>query len=76
VLAAAAGRPDEAARHFELAVALAARWGAPAWELAAIADWARSPAPGAPVGRGLVLARDLELPWVAAELGRGQTTTP
>jgi tetratricopeptide (TPR) repeat protein len=76
VLAAAAGRHEEAARHFERAVALSARWGAPGWELAAIADWARSGAPGAPLGHGLALARDLELPWVAVELDRSQTTTP
>src|SRR5215207_8197150 len=71
VLAAAAGRGAEAARHFEHAVSLAARWGAPGWELAAIADWARAatePPPAATLGRGLALARDLELPWVAADI--------
>ena len=75
VLVAAAGREDEAARHFEHAVGLAAAWDAPGWELAAIADWARSaPGPGVPHARGLALARDLELPWVAAELDRAGAT--
>jgi hypothetical protein len=71
VLAAAAGRHEDAARHFQQAVALAERWSAPGWELAAIADWGRSaPLAGALRTRGLALARDLELPWVAAELDR------
>lgn len=76
VLAAAAGRPDEAASRFERAAELARRWGAPGWELAAIADWARSGAPGADAlrDRGVALARELELSAVAAALG--QTTTP
>jgi hypothetical protein len=76
VLAAAAGRPDEAAAHFARAAALAAGWGAPAWELAVAADWLRSDVPaGEDVrGRALALARDLDLPWIAAEAG--QTTTP
>ena len=77
-LAVAAGRPEEASGHFEQAVELAARWRAPGWELAAIADWLRSGAParapGALRDRGLALARDLDLPWIAASLG--QTTTP
>ena len=70
VLAAAAGRPDEAAAHFGHAVELAARWGAPGWELAAITDWQRSGVPGADRARGLELAGRLELPWAA------QTTMP
>jgi hypothetical protein len=78
VLAAAAGRHDEAGRHFEQAIELAARWGAPGWELAAIGDWLERGAPAARAtalrDRGLVLARDLDLPWVAVALG--QTTTP
>jgi tetratricopeptide (TPR) repeat protein len=76
LLAAAAGRMEEASRHFEHAVELAARWRAPGWELAAIADWHQSGAPGSESlrDRGLALARDLELPWIAASLG--QTTTP
>jgi hypothetical protein len=76
LLAAAAGRHDEAARHFALAADLAAAWGAPGWELAALADRLRSGAPAgdAERGRALALARDLDLPWIAAEVG--QTTTP
>jgi len=77
VLAAAAGRAEEAAGHFAHAIELAARWRAPGCELAAIGDWLRSGAPaevGALRARGLALARDLELPWVAAELA--QITTP
>ena len=67
-----------AAAHFEHAVELAARWGAPGWELAAIADWLASGASPARSDalrdRGLALARDLDLPWIAASLG--QTTMP
>ena len=78
LLLAAAGTTEEAAGHFEQAVELAARWRAPGWELAAIADWLRSGAPAsrpdALHDRGLALARDLDLPWIAASLG--QTTTP
>ena len=78
VVAAARGRADEAGRHFEQAVELSARWGAPGWELAALAGWLRIGAPGgspeALRARGLALARELGLPWIAAELG--QTTTP
>jgi eukaryotic-like serine/threonine-protein kinase len=78
LLAAASGRAEEAGRHFARAVELAGRWGAAGWELAAIADWIGAGAPGgareALRGRGLALARDLDLPWVAAELA--QTTTP
>ena len=78
ILASAAGRADDAGRHFYAAVELAGRWGAAGWELAAIADWLRTGAPGgspeALRARALTLARDLELPWLAAELS--QTTTP
>ena len=78
LLAVSAGRPEEAAAHFEHAVALASRWRAPGWELATIADWLGSgaPTPGSDAlrDRGLTLARDLDLPWIAASLG--QTTTP
>jgi len=78
LLAVAAGRPTEAAVHFERAVELAANWQAPGWELAAVADWLQSgtpaSAPDALRARGLTLARDLDLPWVAASLG--QTTMP
>jgi hypothetical protein len=70
VLAAAAGRADEAAQHLDDAIALSARWGAPGWELAAIADRLRvaHDAPEALRSRGMALARDLELPWVATDL--------
>jgi hypothetical protein len=78
LLAAAAGRSEEASRYFEHAAELAARWHAPGWELAAIADWLASgaPTPGSDQlrDRGLALARELDLPWIAASLG--QTTTP
>jgi hypothetical protein len=78
LLLAAAGRPEEAARHFERAVELARRWDAPGWQLAAIADWLGSGVPAARSDalrdRGLSLARELELPWIAAVLA--QTTTP
>jgi hypothetical protein len=67
ILAAAAGRPDDAAARFAAAAERAARWGAPAWELAALADWAASGAPGAPRDRLAALAR---------ELRASQTTTP
>ena len=77
LLAAAAGRREEAAGHFARAVELAARWDAPGWELAAIGDWMRSGAgvPDSLRDRGIALARDLELPWIASELAT-QTTTP
>jgi hypothetical protein len=70
VLAAAAGRPEEAASHLDAAIELAARWQAPGWELAAIGDRLRlaHDAPDALRSRGMALARDLELPWVAADL--------
>jgi hypothetical protein len=76
VLEAAAGRPEAAEAHFERAAELAARWGAPGWELAAIVDRVRSGAPvtDRPRDRGITLVRELELPWVADSLG--QTTTP
>ena len=78
VLAVAAGRPAEASRHFEQAAELAARWRSPGWELAAIADRLRSgESPAGSIAlrdRGLTLARDLDLPWIAASLSH--TTTP
>ena len=39
VLAAAAGRHDEAGERFAQAASLAVLWGAPGWELAALVDW-------------------------------------
>ena len=70
LLAAAAGRGSEAATHFASAVDLSVRWGAPAWELASIGDWLRAlpDAPSALRPRAMALARDLELPWIAADL--------
>ena len=69
LLAAATGRAAAAAAHFEAAMALAASWDAPAWELRAAGDWLRSgaPVPDRPrlARRVLDLARELELPWVA-----------
>ena len=69
LLAAATGRAGAAAAHFEAAMALAASWDAPAWELRAAGDWLRSgaPVPDRPhlARRVLDLARELELPWVA-----------
>jgi hypothetical protein len=80
LLAAAADRPADAAEHFGAAIALAGRWGAPAWELRAVGDWLWTGVPGdrsALLDRGLGLARELELPWVAASLGdAAQITTP
>ena len=71
VLAAAAGRRDEAVARLERAAALAARWDAPGWELAALADLLRvAPETGDPVReRALALARTLELPGLATEIG-------
>jgi hypothetical protein len=78
LLAAAAGRAAEASDYFDQAAELAGRWRAPGWELVAITDWLQSgtvPARSDALrDRGLALARDLELPWIAASLG--QTTTP
>ncbi|HYI17842.1 MAG TPA: hypothetical protein VD836_03990, partial [Solirubrobacteraceae bacterium] len=80
IVAAAAGRADEAAAHFGAAVALAARWGAPAWELAALSDWAESGAPGFPRERLAALAAELRSPAAGADRrsppASGQTTTP
>jgi eukaryotic-like serine/threonine-protein kinase len=77
LLAAAVGEGDRAAAHLAAAVELAARWGAPAWELRATGDWLRSGAPtpdrAALVARVLALARELELPWVAARFADAVT---
>jgi len=78
LLAAAAGRAEEASAYLGQAVELAARWDAPGWELRAIADWHQGgvgvTGSDALRDRGIALARALELPWIAAELA--QTTTP
>ena len=81
LLAAAADRPEQAAAHFEHAIALATEWGAPGWALRALGDWLATgvPAPDRPalVAQGLVLARELGLPWVAARIAdEAQTVTP
>ena len=80
LLAAADDRPADAAAHFGDAIALATEWDAPAWALRAIGDWLWTGVPGdrgALLDRGLGLARELELPGVAASLGdAAQITTP
>jgi hypothetical protein len=77
LLAAAAGEPERAAAHFSAAMDLALAWAAPAWELRTAGDWLRSGAPvpdRAALGRRvLALARDLELPWVAARFADAVT---
>jgi hypothetical protein len=79
VLAAALGRRGEAATLFDRAVALGRHWGAPAWELRAIGDWLDSgadvPDRAGLVARGLRLADELELAWVAGRLA-GYVTRP
>ena len=71
VLAAAAGRRDAAVAQLERAAELAAGWDAPGWELAALADLLRvAPDAGDRVrDRALALARTLELPGLATEIG-------
>ena len=60
---------------------LASSWGAPGWELRAIGDWLATGVPvpdrGELVNRGLVLARELGLPNVAARIAdEAQIITP
>jgi hypothetical protein len=81
LLAAADDRPGDAARHFADALRLADEWGAPGWALRTIGDWLATgvPAPdrGELVNRGLLLARELGLPGVAARIAdEAQTITP
>ena len=71
--ASPSGPPPTSSTALELTLA----WSAPAWELRTAGDWLRS---GAPVpdravlgGRVLGLARDLELPWVAARFADAVT---
>ena len=71
----------DAAAHFAEAVRLAEAWGAPGWELRSIGDWLATGVPvpdrGELVNRGLLLARELELPGVAARIAdEAQTITP
>jgi hypothetical protein len=81
MLAAADDRPRDAAAHFADALRLADEWIAPGWALRTIGDWLATgiPAPdrAALVNRGLLLARELGLPGVAARISdEAQTITP
>jgi tetratricopeptide (TPR) repeat protein len=81
LLAAADDRPRDAAAHFADALRLADEWVAPGWALRTIGDWLATgiPAPdrAALVNRGLLLARELGLPGVAARISdEAQTITP
>jgi tetratricopeptide (TPR) repeat protein len=81
LLAAADDRPREAEAHFREALRLADAWDAPAWALRTIGDWLATgvPVPDRPAlaRRGLVLARELGLPRVAARIAdEAQTITP
>jgi hypothetical protein len=82
-LAAALGRAGEARERFADAAELARRWDAPGWELRALGDRFDAGLAGADadvlLARGLELAAELELPWVAGRLveaARAQKTTP
>ncbi len=81
LLAAADDRPRDAAEHFAAALRQADAWGAPAWALRTIGDWLATGVPvpdrAALVRRGLLLARELGLPGVAARIAdEAQTITP
>jgi hypothetical protein len=81
LLAAADDRPRDAAGHFAEALALADAWDAPAWALRTIGDWLATGVPvpdrAALAQRGLLLARELELPALAARIAdESQTITP
>jgi len=81
MLAAADDRGADAAAHFAEAVRLAEAWGARGWELRSIGDWLATGVPvadrGELVNRGLLLARELGLPGVAARIAdEAQTITP
>ena len=81
LLAAADDRPRDAAAHFAEALRLADAWGAPGWALRTIGDWLATGIPvpdrGELVNRGLLLARELGLPGVAARIAdEAQTITP
>ena len=74
-------RGADAAAHFAEAVRLAEAWGARGWELRSIGDWLATGVPVADrcelVNRGLLLARELGLPGVAARIAdEAQTITP
>ena len=72
LLAAADDRPRDAAERFAAALRQADAWGAPAWALRTIGDWLATGVPvpdrAALVRRGLLLARELGLPGVAARI--------
>jgi hypothetical protein len=81
LLAAADDRPRDAAAHFAEALRLCEAWDAPGWELRSIGDWLATGVPAgdrdALVRRGLLLARELGLPGVAARIAdEAQTITP
>jgi hypothetical protein len=81
LLAAADDRPRDAAGHFAEALRLSDAWGAPAWALRTIGDWLATGVPvpdRAALGRrGLLLARELGLPGVAARIAdEAHTITP
>jgi hypothetical protein len=81
LLAAADDRPQDAAAHFADALRLADGWGAQGWALRTIGDWLATGVPvpdrAALVNHGLVLARELDLPGVAARIADdAQTITP
>jgi hypothetical protein len=72
LLAAADDRPRDAARHFAHALELAEEWHAHGWALRTVGDWLATGVPVADgpalVNRGLLLARELGLPGVAARI--------
>jgi hypothetical protein len=81
LLAAADDRPADAAAHFADGVRLAEAWGARPWELRTIGDWLATGVPvpdrAELVNRGLLLARELGLPGVAARIAdEAQIITP
>ena len=81
LLAAADDRPRDAAAHFADALRLAGQWGAPGWALRTVGDWLATGVPvpdrAALVNHGLLLARELGLPGVAARIAdEAQTITP
>ena len=74
---ARSGAPTRRARTSSARPSWRWRWGAPGWELRAIADAvAAGLGSGALAGRGIELAGELELPWVAGQLVEAQKTTP
>ena len=81
LLAAADDRPQDAAAHFAEALRLAGEWDAQGWALRTIGDWLTTGVPvpdrAALVNHGLVLARELGLPGVAARIAdESETVAP